>query len=181
MRKRPFRTNHTPTDEGTIRTNYGLLYAHERSIHESPLQTNGGYALSRTFSSYPTATRERKIKSAVGEDSISSRKPTHRTNCTPTDERAIRTNYGLLYAHGRGIHECHLQMVGGSRTIPTATAPHPSQNHNSPVANYITFPFRKTYHIFFRKYITCATRTYHCAAGTFPPRLRATVRTPFLI
>ena len=33
---------------------------------------------------------------------------------------------------------------------------------------YHVFPRGKTYHIFFRKYITCATRTYHCASGTTP-------------
>ena len=71
-----------------MRTNFGLLYAHGRSIHESPLQQiNGGYALCRTFRTYPTATRERKIKPAVGEDSISSRKPTFRTHPTATHDR----------------------------------------------------------------------------------------------
>ena len=65
-----------------------------------------------------------KPKPSVGEDSISSRKPTRRTNggrCPP-----------------RPTMRKHL---------PRGCGCPPSHPHNSPAANYITFFFRKTNHI----------------------------------
>ena len=121
-------------------------------------------------------------QTTVGEDSISSRKQTPRTNHTPTDERAMRTDFGLLYANGRSIQESTLQMVGGSRTILTATDAHPFQNHNSPAANYITFFFRKTNNISAgnisrapRAHIAprqAKNQKYHCTVGVFAGNIR---------
>ena len=56
------------------------------------------------------------------------------TASTASDERKMRTNYGLLYANGRSIHESPLQICGCFRSVFMAT-----DERTHPIFNMIRF------------------------------------------